>query len=64
MGILLVSTELSEILELSDRVLVLYRGEIVANVATAETTREELGLYMMGLKRDRPVGPGSDQVAA
>jgi general nucleoside transport system ATP-binding protein len=52
MGILLISTELSEILSLSDRVLVLYRGEIVANLTTDATTREEIGLYMIGAKRD------------
>ena len=47
-GVLLVSTELDEVLSLSDRVLVMYRGRIVASVDPATTTREEVGLLMAG----------------
>ncbi|MGB9694671.1 MAG: ABC transporter ATP-binding protein [Caldisericaceae bacterium] len=50
-GILLISLELSEIMGLSDRILVLYGGEIVGEVTPQETTEEELGLMMLGLKR-------------
>ena len=47
-GVLLVSTELDEVLALSDRVLVIYRGRIVAEVDPKATTREEVGLLMAG----------------
>ena len=45
---LLVSAELDEILALSDRIAVMYRGQIVAFVKTEEATRERLGLLMAG----------------
>ena len=47
-AILIVSTELDEILALSDRILVMYRGRIVADVDPETTTATELGLYMAG----------------
>ena len=47
-GVLIVSTELDEVLALSDRILVMYRGKIVADVDPEETTATELGLYMAG----------------
>ncbi len=50
-AILLVSLELDEVLGLSDRILVMYEGEIVAEINPTETTPEELGLYMAGAKR-------------
>lgn len=50
-AILLVSLELDEVLSLSDRILVMYEGEIVGEVDPKETTPEELGLYMSGAKR-------------
>lgn len=46
-GILLVSAELSEILALSDRILVMYRGEMVAELAREEASESALGTYMM-----------------
>jgi simple sugar transport system ATP-binding protein len=49
-AVLLVSTELDEILQLSDRIAVMYRGRIVATVNAAETTKEQIGLYMAGLQ--------------
>jgi simple sugar transport system ATP-binding protein len=49
-GILLVSLELDEIMSLSDRIIVLYKGKIVANVQTSETSLETLGEYMLGIK--------------
>lgn len=47
-AVLIVSSELDEILALSDRILVMYRGRIVAEVAGGEATATELGLYMAG----------------
>lgn len=48
-AILLVSTELDEILSLSDRILVMYRGLFVAEIAAKDATREQLGLLMAGV---------------
>ncbi len=50
-AVLLVSLELDEVMNLSDRILVMYEGEIVADVDPKEVTVEELGLYMAGVKR-------------
>ena len=50
-GILLVSLELDEVMNLSDRILVMYEGEIVAELNPKETTINELGIYMAGSKR-------------
>lgn len=47
-GILIVSTELDEVMALSDRILVMYRGRIVAELKPEETSNAELGLYMAG----------------
>ena len=50
-AVLLVSLELDEVLGLSDRILVLYEGEIVGELAPKKTDAQELGLYMSGAKR-------------
>jgi general nucleoside transport system ATP-binding protein len=50
-AVLLISLELSEVLGVSDRVLVMYEGEIVGEVDPKEVTQQELGLYMSGSKR-------------
>lgn len=50
-AVLLVSLELDEVMNLSDRILVMYEGEIVANVNPKDITIGELGLYMSGSKR-------------
>ena len=50
-GVLLVSLELDEVMSLSDRILVMYEGEIVAELDPKTTTVQELGLYMAGAKR-------------
>ncbi len=50
-GILLVSLELDEVMNVSDRILVIHDGEIVADLNPKETTVQELGLYMAGAKR-------------
>ena len=49
-AILLVSLELDEVMNLSDRILVIYEGNIVANLNPSEVTVQELGLYMAGSK--------------
>ena len=51
-AVLLVSLELEEVMNLSDRILVMYEGEIVGELNPKETTVQELGLYMAGAKRD------------
>ncbi len=50
-AVLLVSLELDEVMNLSDRILVMYEGEIVGELDPKKTTVEELGLYMAGAKR-------------
>jgi len=47
-AVLLVSMELDEIMSLADRILVMYKGEVVAEVASQDATEEHLGLLMMG----------------
>lgn len=49
-AILLVSLELDEVMNLSDRILVIYEGKIVADLKPEEVTVQELGLYMAGSK--------------
>ncbi len=51
-AVLLVSLELDEVMDVSDRILVMYEGEIVGELDPKKTTVEELGLYMAGAKRD------------
>ena len=53
-AILLISLELDEVMSLSDRILVLYEGEIVGEFDPKQTTVQELGLYMAGAKRMDP----------
>ena len=50
-AVLLVSFELDEVMNVSDRILVMSSGEIVADVKPGEITLNELGLYMAGAKR-------------
>ena len=50
-AVLLVSLELDEVMNLSDRILVMYEGEIVGELDPKKTTVQELGLYMSGAKR-------------
>jgi simple sugar transport system ATP-binding protein len=51
-GVLLVSLELDEVMNVSDRILVMFEGEVVADVDPKQVTFAELGLYMSGAKRD------------
>jgi simple sugar transport system ATP-binding protein len=53
-AVLLVSLELEEVMNVSDRILVMYEGEIVGELDPKSTTVQELGLYMSGAKRDTP----------
>ncbi len=50
-AVLLVSLELDEVMSLSDRILVMYEGEIVGEFSPEKVTVSELGLYMAGTKR-------------
>ncbi|MDO4467670.1 MAG: ABC transporter ATP-binding protein [Bacillota bacterium] len=51
-AVLLVSLELDEVMDVPDRILVMYEGEIVGELDPKKTTEDELGLYMAGAKRD------------
>jgi simple sugar transport system ATP-binding protein len=53
-GVLLVSLELDEVMDLSDRILVIYEGRIVADVKPKEVSFQELGLYMSGSAKKEP----------
>lgn len=54
-AVFLVSLELEEVMNVSDRILVIYEGEIVGELDPKQTTAQELGLYMSGAKRDEKV---------
>jgi general nucleoside transport system ATP-binding protein len=59
-AVLLVSSELDEVMAVSDRIAVMYRGRIIATVSP-DTPREEIGLLMAGVHGDQPSGrPGTD----
>lgn len=51
-GVLLVSSELDEIMSLADRIAVMYRGRIVDVLPADEASREDVGLLMAGIRRD------------
>jgi len=50
-GVLLISLELDEVMDVSDRILVMYEGGIVADVKPKDVSFQELGLYMSGSKK-------------
>ena len=54
-AVLLVSNELSEIMSLSDRVLVIYKGRFVGEVDPLRTSEEEIGLLMAGVVKEETV---------
>jgi simple sugar transport system ATP-binding protein len=56
-AVLLVSSELDEILSLADRIAVLYEGRIVATLPAKEATKERLGLLMAGVGERVPGAP-------
>ena len=47
-GVLLISHELNEVMELSDRILVMYDGKITTNRPAKELDEQTIGLYMLG----------------
>lgn len=49
---LLVSADLDELFSLADRILVMYKGKIVTDKKPSDTTREEIGEYMLGIRSD------------
>lgn len=51
-AVLLVSLELDEVMDVPDRILVMYEGEIVGEFDPKTTTEDELGLYMAGARKD------------
>ena len=52
-GVLLVSTELDEVLQLADRIAVMYRGKIIDILAGGEANKEQLGLLMAGITQEK-----------
>ena len=57
-AVLLVSLELDEVMNLSDRIYVMYEGEIVGEFDPKKITVQELGLYMSGAKKDNVAKEG------
>lgn len=51
-AILLISSELSEVMMLSDRIIVMYKGEIIGEIEARQCTKEEVGLLMAGVKKE------------
>ncbi|MGQ9511488.1 MAG: heme ABC transporter ATP-binding protein, partial [Thermaceae bacterium] len=49
LAVLLVSADLTEVLSLSDRILVMYEGRIMGELTPEEATEEKLGLLMAGI---------------
>ena len=56
-GCLLISADLDELFSLADRILVMHRGRIVADLAPPDTTREEVGEYMLGVREPQTIAP-------
>jgi len=50
-AVLLVSLELDEVMSVSDRILVMFEGEVVAEIEAKSASAQELGLYMSGANR-------------
>lgn len=63
-AVLLVSSELDEIMALSDRIAVMYRGKIMDIVSAASATREQLGLLMLGMSPEEIKNRTPDQTGA
>jgi simple sugar transport system ATP-binding protein len=55
-GVLFISADLNEIISVSDRILVIYAGKIVASIPAAEAQEEQLGLLMTGSQVSKPAG--------
>ena len=61
-AVLLVSLELEEVMNVPDRILVMYEGELVGELDPKKTTVEELGLYMAGAKRNITVDGNTSEI--
>jgi ABC-type uncharacterized transport system ATPase subunit len=59
-AVLLISAELDEIMSLSDRIAVMYKGHILKILPAEEATREGLGLLMAGVTEDREEDAGDE----
>jgi len=62
-AILLISEDLDEILTLSDRIAVLYEGEIMGTLPAEKADIEKLGLMMAGALREMPAAAGQEEAA-
>ena len=51
-AVLLMSFELDEVMDVADRVIVMFEGEIMGNLDPKKVSVEEMGLYMAGVKRE------------
>ncbi|WP_125152001.1 ABC transporter ATP-binding protein [Clostridium rectalis] len=54
-AVVLISSELSEIISLSDRIVVMYKGKIIGEISCTEASNEKLGCLMAGIKEDEKV---------
>ena len=63
-AVLLISADLEEVLSLSDRIAVLFKGEIVGHFRAYTADQREIGLYMTGLKRQPGAAAGLDSAFA
>lgn len=61
-GVLLISSELDEVMELADRILVMFKGAIMADLPADGATRERVGLLMAGV-REAPPQERAEEVA-
>lgn len=59
MAVLLISTDLDEVLAVSDRVLIIFEGEIMGEVIPGQASIEEIGLMMAGSKQNEEGGGGN-----
>ena len=60
-AVLLISLELDEVMNVSDRILVMYEGEIVGELNPKTTTLSELGLYMAGANKNKKEGDKNEK---
>jgi len=63
-SVLLVSADLDEVYQMSDRLVVLYNGEITLECKPSDYTKEEIGCYMLGVRRQCPDGHSDESAAA
>jgi general nucleoside transport system ATP-binding protein len=61
-AVLVISADLDEVMTLSDRIVVMYRGAMVADLSAADTSYEEIGLFMGGLHEDAHRDPAPQAI--